>query len=152
LIPRRRHSSLRTTVSSDLVPQSGRKTWRRDFASLRGLKLAYAGVCHPSSHMNQNTGLTSLVNTHHRNDPSSPWGGIKSSGVGSENGIGKRHNDLFREGADKYTQTLIMRIPRPRALSSTLLLWRKASLMTIGLGKAQGMYDMVRCRSSCLST
>ncbi|KAK4551521.1 hypothetical protein LTR86_011128 [Recurvomyces mirabilis] len=28
------------------------------------------------------------VNTHHRNDPSSPWGGIKSSGVGSENGIG----------------------------------------------------------------
>jgi acyl-CoA reductase-like NAD-dependent aldehyde dehydrogenase len=30
----------------------------------------------------------SLVNTHHRNDPSSPWGGIKDSGVGSENGIG----------------------------------------------------------------
>jgi acyl-CoA reductase-like NAD-dependent aldehyde dehydrogenase len=29
------------------------------------------------------------VNTHHRNDPSSPWGGIKSSGVGSENGVGK---------------------------------------------------------------
>ncbi|KAI1656009.1 aldehyde dehydrogenase [Daldinia decipiens] len=28
------------------------------------------------------------VNTHHRNDPSSPWGGTKlSSGVGSENGI-----------------------------------------------------------------
>ncbi|EFQ89976.1 hypothetical protein P3342_008032 [Pyrenophora teres f. teres] len=27
------------------------------------------------------------VNTHHRNDPSSPWGGIKSSGVGSENGV-----------------------------------------------------------------
>jgi acyl-CoA reductase-like NAD-dependent aldehyde dehydrogenase len=27
------------------------------------------------------------VNTHHRNDPSSPWGGVKSSGVGSENGI-----------------------------------------------------------------
>jgi acyl-CoA reductase-like NAD-dependent aldehyde dehydrogenase len=27
------------------------------------------------------------INTHHRNDPSSPWGGIKSSGVGSENGI-----------------------------------------------------------------
>ncbi|KAJ6134453.1 hypothetical protein N7523_000775 [Penicillium sp. IBT 18751x] len=27
------------------------------------------------------------VNTHHRNDPSSPWGGVKcSSGVGSENG------------------------------------------------------------------
>jgi acyl-CoA reductase-like NAD-dependent aldehyde dehydrogenase len=31
------------------------------------------------------------VNTHHRNDPSSPWGGIKSSGVGSENGIDALH-------------------------------------------------------------
>jgi len=27
------------------------------------------------------------VNTHHRNDPSSPWGGMKESGVGRENGI-----------------------------------------------------------------
>lgn len=27
------------------------------------------------------------INTHHRNDPSSPWGGIGSSGVGSENGV-----------------------------------------------------------------
>ncbi|KAI0844913.1 aldehyde dehydrogenase [Daldinia vernicosa] len=34
-----------------------------------------------------NAGIT-WVNTHHRNDPSSPWGGAKpSSGVGSENGI-----------------------------------------------------------------
>ncbi|KAJ5218201.1 uncharacterized protein N7498_000300 [Penicillium cinerascens] len=32
------------------------------------------------------------VNTHHRNDPSSPWGGSKSaSGVGSENGIDAYH-------------------------------------------------------------
>lgn len=32
------------------------------------------------------------VNTHHRNDPSSPWGGVsKSSGVGSENGIDAYH-------------------------------------------------------------
>ncbi|KAF4556850.1 Aldehyde dehydrogenase-like protein 19 [Elsinoe fawcettii] len=31
------------------------------------------------------------VNTHHRNDPSSPWGGIGSSGVGSENGIDAYH-------------------------------------------------------------
>ncbi|KAI7088811.1 aldehyde dehydrogenase [Hortaea werneckii] len=31
------------------------------------------------------------VNTHHRNDPSSPWGGIHSSGVGSENGIDAYH-------------------------------------------------------------
>lgn len=61
------------------------------------------------------------VNTHHRNDPSSPWGGIKSSsGVGSENGVDAYHeytmmkstiinfaspeeslaaDDWFREGA-----------------------------------------------------
>lgn len=33
------------------------------------------------------------VNTHHRNDPSSPWGGAKSaSGVGSENGIDAYHS------------------------------------------------------------
>ena len=31
------------------------------------------------------------VNTHHRNDPSSPWGGVKSSGVGSENGVDAYH-------------------------------------------------------------
>lgn len=31
------------------------------------------------------------INTHHRNDPSSPWGGVKSSGVGSENGIDAYH-------------------------------------------------------------
>ncbi|KIY69748.1 aldehyde dehydrogenase [Cylindrobasidium torrendii FP15055 ss-10] len=27
------------------------------------------------------------VNTHHRNDPTSPWGGMKESGIGRENGI-----------------------------------------------------------------
>ncbi|GJJ07523.1 hypothetical protein Clacol_001725 [Clathrus columnatus] len=27
------------------------------------------------------------VNCHHRNDPSSPWGGMKESGIGRENGI-----------------------------------------------------------------
>ncbi|KAH7930718.1 aldehyde dehydrogenase [Leucogyrophana mollusca] len=27
------------------------------------------------------------VNSHHRNDPSSPWGGMKESGIGRENGI-----------------------------------------------------------------
>lgn len=26
------------------------------------------------------------VNDHHRNDPSSPWGGMKDSGIGRENG------------------------------------------------------------------
>lgn len=34
------------------------------------------------------------INTHHRNDPSSPWGGVGSSGIGSENGIGK-HKDII---------------------------------------------------------
>ncbi|GAA6058641.1 hypothetical protein JCM10212_004052 [Sporobolomyces blumeae] len=36
------------------------------------------------------------VNTHHRNDPSSPWGGYKASGVGRENG---------HEAYHSYTQT-----------------------------------------------
>ncbi|KAI9000846.1 aldehyde dehydrogenase [Trametes punicea] len=36
------------------------------------------------------------VNTHHRNDPSSPWGGMKESGIGRENGI---------EAFEAYTQS-----------------------------------------------
>eukprot|EP01083_Nonionella_stella_P037487 102199_1 len=36
------------------------------------------------------------INDHHRNDPSSPWGGTKQSGLGRENGT-----DAFRE----YTQS-----------------------------------------------
>jgi len=36
------------------------------------------------------------INDHHRNDPSSPWGGMKDSGLGRENGL-----DAFIE----YTQT-----------------------------------------------
>ncbi|GAA6006876.1 hypothetical protein JCM10207_009122 [Rhodosporidiobolus poonsookiae] len=32
------------------------------------------------------------VNTHHRNDPSSPWGGYKNSGVGRENGHDALHS------------------------------------------------------------
>ncbi|GAA5858936.1 hypothetical protein JCM8547_007164 [Rhodosporidiobolus lusitaniae] len=32
------------------------------------------------------------VNTHHRNDPSSPWGGYKNSGVGRENGHDAYHS------------------------------------------------------------
>jgi acyl-CoA reductase-like NAD-dependent aldehyde dehydrogenase len=31
------------------------------------------------------------INDHHRNDPSSPWGGMKDSGVGRENGISALH-------------------------------------------------------------
>lgn len=27
------------------------------------------------------------LNDHHRNDPSSPWGGMKNSGIGRENGV-----------------------------------------------------------------
>jgi phenylacetaldehyde dehydrogenase len=36
------------------------------------------------------------INDHHRNDPSSPWGGQKHSGVGRENGVSALH---------EYTQT-----------------------------------------------
>ena len=36
------------------------------------------------------------INDHHRNDPSSPWGGMKDSGIGRENGISAFH---------EYTQT-----------------------------------------------
>ncbi|EJF62414.1 aldehyde dehydrogenase [Dichomitus squalens LYAD-421 SS1] len=36
------------------------------------------------------------VNTHHRNDPSSPWGGMKESGIGRENGV---------EAFEAYTQS-----------------------------------------------
>jgi phenylacetaldehyde dehydrogenase len=36
------------------------------------------------------------INDHHRNDPSSPWGGMKDSGIGRENGNAALH---------EYTQT-----------------------------------------------
>ncbi|KAG9120495.1 hypothetical protein FRC07_003979 [Ceratobasidium sp. 392] len=36
------------------------------------------------------------VNAHHRNDPSSPWGGMKESGIGRENGV---------EAFESYTQS-----------------------------------------------
>lgn len=36
------------------------------------------------------------INDHHRNDPSSPWGGMKDSGLGRENGVAALH---------EYTQT-----------------------------------------------
>lgn len=42
-----------------------------------------------------NVGLV-WINDHHRNDPSSPWGGMKDSGIGRENGISALH---------EYTQT-----------------------------------------------
>ncbi|KAJ6153567.1 hypothetical protein N7470_006526 [Penicillium chermesinum] len=49
------------------------------------------------------------VNTHHRNDPSSPWGGAKSaSGVGSENGIDAYH-------AYTTTKSTIINYASPRS-------------------------------------
>lgn len=46
------------------------------------------------------------VNTAHRNDPSSPWGGMKESGIGRENGI---------EGLESYSQskTVLVNIATP---------------------------------------
>ncbi|OAL54552.1 aldehyde dehydrogenase-like protein [Pyrenochaeta sp. DS3sAY3a] len=85
----------------------GAAIWTQDLAqAFRVTEGIESGIC--------------WVNTHHRNDPSSPWGGIKSSGVGSENGIDAYHaytttkstiinyaaaeeglasDDWFREGA-----------------------------------------------------
>lgn len=53
----------------------GAAVWTQDLAqAMRVSERVEAGIC--------------WVNTHHRNDPSSPWGGVKSaSGVGSENGV-----------------------------------------------------------------
>ncbi|TNY17750.1 aldehyde dehydrogenase domain-containing protein [Rhodotorula diobovata] len=51
----------------------GSALWTRDGAqALRVSSALEHGLC--------------WVNTHHRNDPSSPWGGMKNSGVGRENG------------------------------------------------------------------
>ncbi|KAH7105477.1 aldehyde dehydrogenase [Auriculariales sp. MPI-PUGE-AT-0066] len=46
------------------------------------------------------------VNTAHRNDPSSPWGGMKESGIGRENGV---------EALESYSQskTILMNIATP---------------------------------------
>jgi hypothetical protein len=45
-------------------------------------------LCPPVS----NASTAYQVNTHHRNDPSSPWGGYKNSGVGRENGHEAYHS------------------------------------------------------------
>jgi len=42
------------------------------------------------------------VNSHHRNDPSAPWGGFKESGIGRENGL-----ESFNEYTE--TQTVVIR-------------------------------------------
>lgn len=53
----------------------GAAIWTQDLSqAMRVSEQVESGIC--------------WVNTHHRNDPSSPWGGVKSSsGVGSENGV-----------------------------------------------------------------
>ncbi|PVH95696.1 aldehyde dehydrogenase [Periconia macrospinosa] len=53
----------------------GAAVWTQDLSqAMRVCEGVEAGIC--------------WVNTHHRNDPSSPWGGVKTaSGVGSENGV-----------------------------------------------------------------
>ncbi|KAH9983074.1 aldehyde dehydrogenase [Russula compacta] len=45
------------------------------------------------------------VNTHHRNDPSSPWGGMKQSGIGRENGV-----EAF-EGYSQSKSTIVNTAP-----------------------------------------
>lgn len=57
----------------------GAAIWTRDVSNVFGLSQKIrAGIV--------------WVNTHHRNDPSSPWGGATpSSGVGSENGLDAYH-------------------------------------------------------------
>ncbi|KAK8052253.1 aldehyde dehydrogenase [Apiospora rasikravindrae] len=67
-------------LSNDSEFGLGASVWTRDLAQgFRVSERIDAGIV--------------WVNTHHRNDPSSPWGGAKSaSGVGSENGV-----DALRE-------------------------------------------------------
>ena len=62
------------------------------------------------------------VNSHHRNDPSSPWGGAStSSGVGSENGMDAYH---------AYTTT--------KSVIINLRLCRRVRLVRTGLKKGDG--------------
>jgi len=61
----------------------GSGIWSRDGAqAIRVSEQLEVGLC--------------WVNTHHRNDPSSSWGGVKASGVGRENG---------HEAYNAYTKT-----------------------------------------------
>lgn len=51
------------------------------------------------------------VNTHHRNDPSSPWGGMKESGIGRENGLEAFH-------AYSQTKSTIINVAPPEETRS----------------------------------
>ena len=50
------------------------------------MRLAFVGVIVFPFFLLEMLTQSYTVNTHHRNDPCSPWGGVGSSGVGSENG------------------------------------------------------------------
>ncbi|KAF2277363.1 aldehyde dehydrogenase-like protein [Westerdykella ornata] len=66
------------TLANDSEFGLGAAVWTQDLSqAFRVSEGIEAGIC--------------WVNTHHRNDPSSPWGGLKSSGVGSENGVDAYH-------------------------------------------------------------
>jgi acyl-CoA reductase-like NAD-dependent aldehyde dehydrogenase len=66
------------TLANDSEFGLGAAIWTQDLSqAFRVSEKIESGIC--------------WVNTHHRNDPSSPWGGVKSSGVGSENGIDAYH-------------------------------------------------------------
>ncbi|KAF4619381.1 hypothetical protein D9613_005117 [Agrocybe pediades] len=56
----------------------GAAIWTNDLSRAHRIsKQIQAGLC--------------WINTHHRNDPSSPWGGMKESGIGRENGLEAFH-------------------------------------------------------------
>lgn len=70
----------------------GAAVWTQDLSqAFRITDQIEAGICWGKPFFQENTYtiltiICNTVNTHHRNDPSSPWGGTGSSGVGSENG------------------------------------------------------------------
>ncbi|KAF2498211.1 aldehyde dehydrogenase [Lophium mytilinum] len=66
------------TLANDCEFGLGAAVWTQDLSqAFRVSEEIESGIC--------------WVNTHHRNDPSSPWGGVKNSGVGSENGLDAYH-------------------------------------------------------------
>ncbi|KAF5393150.1 hypothetical protein D9757_001326 [Collybiopsis confluens] len=74
VVKRFEHESEGVTLANACKYGLGAGIWTTDLS--RGHRIAAeieAGLC--------------WVNTHHRNDPSSPWGGMKESGIGRENGV-----------------------------------------------------------------
>lgn len=87
-------------LANDTKFSLGASVWTKDLSrAFRISELIEAGII--------------WVNTHHRNDPSSPWGGARTaSGVGSENGVDAYHD---------YTSTksTIINFARPEELLDT---------------------------------